>query len=540
VSFKHPFFLSILSGLLFAFSWPETGGLTMLIFAAFVPLLVIEQRIAGAPSRNGSRHLFGYSYLAFFIFNLLTSWWVKNASLGGGVMAVVFNALFMAVVFQLFHLVKRKFKGRCAYLILPSFWMAFEYLHLRWDLTWPWLTLGNVFASNIWMIQWYEFTGVFGGAVWIFALNFLFFFYLRKTAFTGFKFRTVFIPTFVFGCGLLIPIAISFLITACKLDFNKGSSPEVVVVQPNIDPYNEKFSGSYKEQLQRMLDLAETKIDSATNCVVFPETALTENLWENNFERTYSIQALHLFQQLHPKLDMVIGAATAYQYEAGEEHTATSRKFTDSDDYYDDFNTALFLSGKNLLQKYHKSKFVPGVERMPFPVLLKPLEKLAINMGGTNGSLCDQPYRSVFNSHNNALKIGPVICYESVFGEFVNDYVKKGANCLFIITNDGWWGDTPGYRQHMDYARLRAIETRRSVLRSANTGISCFIDEYGNVSQATPWWKPMAIRQKIQLHTDLTFYVRFGDYIGRLAVIITFCFLALAIFIRIRGLKPNK
>jgi apolipoprotein N-acyltransferase len=537
VKFLRPLLLSILSGLLFAFSWPETGGLTFLIFFAFVPLLYIEELVASNPDTYRSRHLFFCSYVSFILWNLISTWWVKNASFGGAVMAIVFNALFMSVVFQLYHILRKKTKGRFSVLILASLWMAFEYLHLRWDLTWPWLTLGNVFAERTWLIQWYEYTGVFGGDIWIFGVNFLVFYYLKKSV-LGRASDLSFVylkPYFVVLGVLLIPVFFSLLIPFPK----SLQLANIVIVQPDIDPYNEKFNGSYREQLTKMLALAETKIDSTTNCVVFPETALTENLWENDLSRTYSIQVLHQFQQTHPKLDIVIGAASAYQYQAGEERSATAKKYTDADEYYEDYNTALFLSAAGNIEKYHKSKFVPGVERMPFPALLKPLEKLAINMGGTTGSLCGQTDRTVFMSKNNSLKIAPAICYESVFGEFVTEYIRKGANVIFIITNDGWWGDTPGYRQHLAYARLRAIETRRFVVRSANTGTSCFIDPAGNVFQATPWWKPAVISQKVKLRDELTFYVKYGDYLGRTAIALAGILILYSFFLRFRRIEKQ-
>jgi len=113
---------------------------------------------------------------------------------------------------------------------------------------------------------------------------------------------------------------------------------------------------------------------------------------------------------------------------------------------------------KEGISYYHKSKLVPGVERMPFPTLFKPLESLAINLGGTMGSLGIQNERTVFYSHNKKARIAPVICYESAYSDFVSDYVENGANLIFIITNDGWWENTPGHRQHLAYSRLRAIE----------------------------------------------------------------------------------
>lgn len=533
MNFKHPFWLSVLSGLLFGLSWPETGGVTPFIFIAFVPLLLMEKGISESPDKRRSARVFGYAYLAFLIWNLIATWWVQNASFGAALLAFAFNTLFMALVFLAFHRVKRRFDGRLGFAILPAFWMAFEYLHLRWDLTWPWLTLGNVFASHARIVEWYEYTGVFGGALWIFVVNYLVFALVQKEIWLNRKRRNGCL--FSLSGVVLLPLLSSLLIHPGILDWHKGGGVEVLVVQPNVDPYNEKFNGSFKEQVQKMLELAETQIDSNTACVAFPETALTENLWENNLEKTYSIEVLRIFQKRHPKLDILVGATSAYQYQPGETLSPTARKFIDASDYYDDYNTALLLSGKDSVQKYHKSKFVPGVERMPFPALLRPLEKLAINMGGTTGSLGDQPERGVLCSHLNALKIAPVICYESVYGEFVNGYVKNGANVIFIITNDGWWGDTPGHRQHLDYARLRAIETRRAVARSANTGTSCFIDKWGEVTQATPWWQAKAIKGTVYLNDELTFYVRHGDYLGRFAVIGAFVFLALALYRRLRN-----
>jgi apolipoprotein N-acyltransferase len=158
---------------------------------------------------------------------------------------------------------------------------------------------------------------------------------------------------------------------------------------------------------------------------------------------------------------------------------------------------------------------------MPFPAVFKYLDKFAINMGGTSGSLGMQKERSVFVSKNDTIKIAPIICYESVYGGYVTEYVRNGAHLLFIITNDGWWGNTEGYRQHLNYARLRAIENRRSIARSANTGISCFINQKGDIIKSTSWWKPEVIIDSIMANNEITFYAQFGDYIGKIAIYIT-------------------
>jgi apolipoprotein N-acyltransferase len=118
-----------------------------------------------------------------------------------------------------------------------------------------------------------------------------------------------------------------------------------------------------------------------------------------------------------------------------------------------------------------------------------------------------------------------------VYGEFVTEYVRKGAGMLFIITNDGWWGNTPGHRQHFQYARLRAIETRRCIARSANTGISGFINQRGDVLQQTPYWQDAVISGKLLYDTTITFYVQYGDFLGRLSLFMS-VFLLLYVFVK--------
>ena len=160
---------------------------------------------------------------------------------------------------------------------------------------------------------------------------------------------------------------------------------------------------------------------------------------------------------------------------------------------------------------------VVGVEKMPYPRLLKFLDSIILNLGGTIGSRATQTYRGTFQHTIDKTEIAPVICYESIYGEYVTDYIKNGANLIFIITNDGWWGNTIGYRHHLHYASLRAIETRRSIARSANTGVSAFINQRGEIIDQTNWWKRTAIKSTLKTNDKLTFYVHYGDYLGRIA-----------------------
>ena len=334
---------------------------------------------------------------------------------------------------------------------------------------------------------------------------------------------------------VFIPILLSqLIIKVSNRQINQLPTQQVLIVQPNIDPYNDKFNGDYQGQLQGVYNKIKNKITVKTKYVALPETFLTENIWENKIENCYSIKFLKdSLLGKFPDLNIVVGATTLYKYDKNEKLSVTARPFPNTDIYYDVYNTAIQLN-KDGLQLYHKSKLVPGVERMPYPALFKPLEELAINLGGTFGSLGTQDERTVFFNKDNSIGIAPVVCYESIFGEFVTGYINNGANIIFIITNDGWWRDTPGYKQHLAYARLRAIETRRQIARSANTGISCVVDEMGDLHAEQAWWKEGYIVANIVPNNDKTFYVKYGDVLSKIVSLLTIVLIGYSIFLRFK------
>jgi apolipoprotein N-acyltransferase len=316
----------------------------------------------------------------------------------------------------------------------------------------------------------------------------------------------------------------------------------VVVVQPNLDPYNDKFVMDFQPVFSKALRLAKQKITNETEYLVLPETFITDLNGSLNEEQIEEMEHILWFKdsliRQFPKLKVVVGASSAVIYRNPSDVTATARLDRQSGIRYDEFNTALQLDAYKI-QIYHKSKLVPAVERMPFPALLRPLEALALDMGGTSGSLGTQKERVSFTD-GKTTGVAPVICYESVFSDYVTAYIRKGASFIFIITNDGWWGDSPGYVHHLNYARLRAIENRRQIARSANTGISCFIDEFGNISDATEYWKDAVIAKEIVPNNNLTFFSRFGDIISYLSVLVTLVLLAFGLISRFRKKSSNK
>lgn len=518
---KHPIVLSLLSAFLLSISW--LPYCTFFIFIAFVPLFFIVEHydVRHALKRRKIKQ-FGLVYLTFLLWNVATTWWVYNAS-PVAVLAFTLNALFMTWVFRLSVWFARFVPSTFKFFVIIPFWLSFEYLHQQWDLSWTWLNLGNVFAFQSSWVQWYEFTGASGGTLWIWLSNILVFLLLKnrseKQVWERKKVVTI-------ASVLLVPILVSYLLyytVDARIKSSQLKAQNVLIVQPNIDPYNEKFTSDQQTQLDKLMRLVFQKDSSLIKQVdylILPETFLTENVWESELEQASGILFLkEKLLSINPNLVIITGANTLQDYLANERIPATAHKFRDGPGYYDFFNTGLQIDNSHFCQVYHKSKLVPGVEIMPFPWLLKPLEEYAINLGGTFGSLGIQKERIAFLNKRNAIKVAPVICYESVYPEYVTKYINNGANMIAIITNDGWWGETPGYKQHLAYGALRAIETRKPIVRSANTGVSCFIDEKGVLSQQTPYWEEAVINASVYPNTYKTFFVRFGDLIAKASLV---------------------
>jgi len=506
----HLVLLSVVSGILLSLAWPERG-FAGLLFLSFVPMLLLEEFVEKNPGRFIKFSVLLFSYPGFLVWNILTTWWILNSTLIGAVLANLLNALFMSIIFQAFHWTKKKVISRIpSYAALICFWVAFEYLHLNWDLNWPWLNLGNGFSSYYKWVQWYEYTGTFGGTIWVLIANIMIYELLLNIKNKNSKFinqYSIFIILWLFS-----PIVISYIIYA---NYKEKKDPmNFVVVQPNIDPYSEQYSLPPSEVIGRIMNLAGPQISAATNFLVAPESAIQENMWENDLRTFASIRLVKQIIGEYPQLNILIGGSTFYAFKAGEPIPRTARKFTDVDKYYNAYNTAIMINAIDTLQLYHKSKLTPGVEILPSFKGFKWLENYAIDLGGTVGSLGMDSVRKVYTTVN-AVPVGPVICYESIFGEFFAKFVKNGAQIMIIITNDGWWGNTAGHRQHFNFAHLRAIETRRSIARSANTGISAFINQRGDAHQVTRYWESAVIKGTLNANSKITYYVKHGDYIAR-------------------------
>lgn len=531
--------LVLSSALFFSIPFLVEGLAACLSLFAFIPLFVLDYICY----RNRIRYSTWLFYIIFLLWNVMTTFWVYFATAPGGIAAMVLNAAQMSAVLWLFRVFRRaldKKAGNTEFRVLPYIffivlWIAWEFHYFDAQISWPWLILGNSFATCTGLVQWYEYTGVLGGSLWILLAGFVGF-HLFFIAYRQLSLRRKVISVSLYCVLMLLPPAVSLYLYNSYEEVQ--DSREFVVLQPNIDPYSEKFSGlSRTDQDLKLLSLAESAVTDSSFVALAPET-FTSYVNEDGFFDFSTVRRLQDFIGKHKSVNFIMGAISLKYYPwniypgSTPDSAPTLTAKRGNGYWYDSFNSAFILDSADRYDFFHKSKLVVLAEFVPYPKLFRYLDGLMIELGGTISSYGTQDEVSVFTA-NDGTKVGTAICYESVYGEYFTQYVKKGAQIMTVITNDGWWRNTPGHRQHLRYASLRAIESRRSIARSANTGISALIDQRGDVLQSSPWWEDAVLRGDLNLNDRITVYVRYGDYIGRAAVFASILFLLLLLSMKV-------
>ena len=495
---------ALASVVLFALPW--LGGSALTLFVAFVPLLCIERDLCGKTGKKGRPLRFWpYPVLVFALWWLATVWWVGFAAVIGVAAATLVGTVLMAGVFLIYHAVARRAPRPLAYTVLVAGWLAYEWLYLHGEISFPWLVLGNGFARDIRLVQWYEYTGVLGGSLWVLLVNLL--------VFEAWKRRRDFRAWIAPGIAFALPAAVSLAMYASyREDISLGSTT-VAIVQPNVDPYKEKFKLTSERRSEMLVELMEQAPENV-DFIVTPETAIDERYMEHRLLHAPSVDRIRTFvREQRPEATVVVGSLTYRPYESEETASPTARHSGSL--WYDVYNSALSLDSTERIGIHHKAKLVIGVEMIPYYPLVKKLKFLVTDLGGISGQLGYGDVREVFVSPSG-IAAGPAICYEAIYGEYFTEFVRNGAQVMFVISNDGWWRDTPGHRYLFAYSRLRAIETRRSIARSANTGQSGFIDQRGDVTETMLWAERGVRTATLNLNDRQTFYVRHGDAIGRI------------------------
>ena len=513
MNIRKNIFLALTSGLLLGLPW-SASSLFFVVFIAWGPLLMLEAEVRHDAN---SYAIFNYAFVSFLLWNIIGTWWVMRAQWVGAILIMIANSLLQALVFWLASRIRTILKIP---LLFPFMiiWMGYEHFHLAWDLAWPWLNLGNALATAPKLIQWYEFTGVRGGTLWIILTNFaalkVYITYRQKG------------PRSILPAGAITLILFLFPILPSYLIFQnvaeEGDTVNIALIQPNLDPYTEKFDPeNYGRHVESFFKTADAIVDDETQYLFGPETLIVEQIDEKDPTASVYYRDLLEFRNKYPKLNILLGVHS-YRKLGNEDIPAGSRFNSEENFYYEAFNTALFLPAGSAAapQFYHKTKLVPLFERMPFVQHLTFLGKYALELGGYVGTYSLRQASTTFNLPDNSVTIVPIVCFESIFGPYCSRNLPEGASFICMITNDGWWKNTPGYRHHFNFSPVRAIENRRDFVRVANTGISALINAKGMVIAQTPWWEKTTLKGKIHLRRGQTFFARHGDYLGRISFVL--------------------
>lgn len=480
--------------------------LSFLAWFAFIPLFFMFQ------AETSKRIILGKSYLFLLIAHVFTLYWICFSTVMGGVLAIAVNPVFMLFPITIWLFFRKKLGSEILQLLLLGFlWIGFELLLSLWELAFPWMILGNTQYLFYYELQWASVGGIWLISSFVMVLNILFYFSLKyflsgnDTKARSLLNNALTFLIVIFIGGFLIPFTNSDSIGKLK----------VGVVQPNIDPWEKWENESEIQQVEQMEKQSELlkQTNSDMSLVVWPETSVPFYLLDskgNAFRESLTELSIR------NNFAVATGFPHLLVYEDSTTAPPSARYSEWRKKYYHHFNAATVIDRDAEPVPYKKISLVPFAERVPWIDLYPFMKDLRFNLAGLGG--WGKGLDTInFKLQDNSKAVFPTaICYESAFPELMRSFTGKGATFLAVITNDGWWGNTSGYHQHFEFSRMRAIENHRWVVRSANNGISGFIDQNGNVIQQTEYWVQAEIADEIELYDNQTLYVRFGDWLPKL------------------------
>lgn len=520
--------LAILSGLLLGLSFPPLP-VPIFIFFAFIPYFkVIENRY----TLGGINRI---SYLMNFIFSLITLYWVgswtKEADpflMISGVLLLFVNPALYLIPPTLYYFSRKVFNKKISLLLFPFFWLEFEFLYSITDLRFPWLALGNSVVKFNYFIQIADIVGSYGLTLIILFINILLYLSIQERV----RNRKLFIY-YSTAASLIFVFVIIYGSLKVKTYHTSGKKIKVGLIQPNFNPWKKWEAGNLDEQLKIYLNLSEKAAQENAKLIVWPESALPVYLLSGNYEK--EVSRIHEFCDMN-NVYLMTGMPDI-NFFLTKNNIPEDAKQTANGIIYTSYNSILFFAPfTNHTEKYAKIMLVPFGERVPFLEELPLLGKFVTWQVGISSWNVGKEIK-IFEA-NKYLKIAGVICIESIYPNFVSKFVSKGAELLVVVTNDSWYGYSSGPFQHKEFAQLRAVENRRTLVRAANGGISCIIDPLGRTVSQTSLFERTYLTGNAELRNDLTFFTQYPLLFPMIASLITG--LTLILFIIKKVIKNEK
>jgi len=498
------FALGILFIFFYTMAWTPMSQ-AYLIFIAFLPIFILIDRFV--VSKHSSKKVLLILFSIFFLTGIILNFWISNAHWGGTLLAAFVHCFLLLIPFLFYYRFTKKGYRKQGLLAFILSAVCLEYAQNFWDLAWPWFNTGNSLSVYPKLIQWYQYTGAIGGSLWILLI-------------TLFIYNILFIK----NSKTTIAIYIIVIITPFFLPINttdsdtSSNSLKVLIYQPNLDAYSEKFKTNLTDQIKHLTPKISQLNPLETTLIVCPETFIHRSIDEvkvNNNPYINLIQSALVSDKHY----VITGANSRKQINPETEIEKGSIRHRNGI-YYKVFNSAVLFNKNKTINIYNKSKLVAGAETTPFSSILTPIlgSLFNIELGGISGNLGKSDFPKVLKTES--FSFSPIICFESAFGDYTAEFSELGSDFITIITNDDWWGNTSGHKHHFELAKIRAIENQKYVVRSANTGISGIIKPNGQVVQSMPYKSGGFIEETIELHPKNTYYTQNKHLIGKLCTFV--------------------
>lgn len=480
--------LLVLSGILLALSFPPVPfPASILLFIALIPYLSVIERKEKLIEINRA------TYLMAFVFCLLTLYWVgswqKESDIFlmiSGTLLIFVNPVFFLIPSTLLHFSRQVFPRKYSLYLLPLFYVSYEYAYMLTDLSFPWLSLGNGLSLFTTFIQIADIVGQLGLTLVIVMLNVLIY-----NSVTAYKINK---KLFYLHTSIVLLIFILILIYGIvKLTPTEQISSKIKVglIQPNLNPWEKWKGGNINELVDEYFQLSENAIREGAKIIIWPETALPIYLRSGMYD---DIQK-NIFNFCEFNQVALLTGMPDVKFYYDEKNRPDDAKYNSQGNYYyATYNSILlFRPNNSFVESYGKMKLVPFGERVPFVdalPFLGDLIKWGVGLSGWNVGKDTTVFSiPIINANspnmNDTINIGGLVCYESIYPTLVSEFVKNKADLIAVVTNDSWYGNLSGPYQHKEFAALRAIENRRTIVRAANGGISCIINPLGETEVQT-------------------------------------------------------
>lgn len=522
----HLALLSLFSAILLIFSFP-TPSVAFLAWFALVPLFFLSQE-----AKNW-RQLFLYSYFAGLVFWGGLVYWVCFVTYTGFIFMILYLALYFPAFVLLLRFLRRR-SGLSFVWSAPVVWTALEYLRTYLLTGFPWGLLGSTQYSFLPLIQIAEWTGVYGvsflvvmGNAWLFEVIYSVRQKREHLKMTEAALPLVILTAAFFYGGTFFAYPErkaeqSELVSTTDVEiFMPTPSPKkkvdektirVAVIQGNIPQdikLDNEFEGFIRDEYGRLTrdEVKKEKLD----IVIWPETAIPTYV-------RYDVDSIRFFSDLMRDIQtpLLFGSSDAKKIDPAQEFTPSNRAYSNA--------AFLLMPGKEFDQHYNKihlvpfGEYVPWIRWLPFLRKATPIEDVYT------------PSRE-YTVFNFALPFSVVICFEDVFPNLVRQFVKSGAQWLVNLTNDGWFRNSTAPMQHAVLALFRCVENRVWMVRSTNTGVSCFIDPTGRITRQVEdahgknIWLQGTASETIHPGPKITFYTRHGDVFSWINIVLAVTFL---------------